>query len=62
MSGKADEALNEIRDMLKILMDGQKQILEGINEIKSDQKKIQDEIKLSNFVLNSITLRNEMVN
>ncbi|RCX12965.1 hypothetical protein DFR58_11922 [Anaerobacterium chartisolvens] len=62
MSGKADETLNEIRDMLKILMDGQKQILEGINEIKSDQKKIQDEIKLSNFVLNSITLRNEMVN
>ncbi|MCX8130173.1 MAG: hypothetical protein N3I35_08745 [Clostridia bacterium] len=57
-----NKTLIEIYEMLKMLVDGQKQLIESINEIKAEQKKMHEEIKLNNFVLNNITMRNEILN
>jgi hypothetical protein len=54
--------LNEIRDLLKVLTDEQRNIIEEIRVLKAEQKKIQEDIKLNNFVLNNINFRNEIVN
>ena len=62
MSGTNAKTLAEIHEMLKIVIDSQKQIIESVNEIRTEQKKIYEEIRLSNFVLNNITMRNEILN
>ena len=62
MNEQDNKILLEIRSMLKIMMEEQKQMLENILELKSEQKKIQEEVKLNNFVLNNINLRNEILN
>jgi hypothetical protein len=62
MSEANNKTLVEIHEMLKMLVDGQKQLIESINELKAEQKKMHEEIKLNNFVLNNITLRNEILN
>ena len=62
MSETNGKTLEEIHEMLKIVIDSQKQIIESVNEIRTEQKKIYEEIRLSNFVLNNITMRNEILN
>ncbi|MCR4437062.1 MAG: hypothetical protein QHH06_02185 [Clostridiales bacterium] len=57
-----DELMLEIRDMLKVISKGQEQILENLHQLKEEQKKLQEEIRINNFVLNNIALRNEMLN
>ena len=54
--------LKEIREILKGLSDEQKNLVEEIRVLKVEQKKIHDDIKLNNFVLNNINFRNEIVN
>lgn len=58
-----DEALlAEIRDLLKIMSDEQQKLVKDIRELRDEHKKLKDEIRLSNFVLNNISVRNEMMN
>lgn len=54
--------LLEIRDLLKVLTEEQRQIVDEIRVLKIEQKKIHEDIKLNNFVLNNINLRNEIIN
>jgi hypothetical protein len=58
-----DEALLvEIRDLLKGMSDEQQKLAKDIRELKDEHKKLKDEIRLSNFVLNNIAVRNEILN
>ena len=60
---KNDNALLvEIRDLLKIMAEDQQKLVKDIRELKNENKKLRDEIRLSNFVLNNITARNEIIN
>jgi hypothetical protein len=54
--------LLEIRDLLKVLTEEQRNLVEEIRVLKTEQKKIHEDIKLNNFVLNNINFRNEIVN
>ena len=56
------ESLVEIRDMLKLLVQDSKKMLESLNEIREEQKKLQEEIKIQNIVLNSLPIRTEIIN
>jgi hypothetical protein len=62
MSEYDNNLLLEIRDLLKVLTEEQKQLATEIRELKTEQKKIHEDIKLNNFVLNNINLRNEIMN
>jgi hypothetical protein len=62
MSSTNNEILCEIRDLLKVISNEQKQVLEEIKEMKTDQKRIHEELKFNNFVLNNIGIRSEIVN
>ena len=60
---KDDNALLvEIRDLLKIMAEDQQRLVKDIRELKNENRKLRDEIRLSNFVLNNITARNEIIN
>lgn len=60
---KNDNALLiEIRDLLKIMAEDQQKLVKDIRELKNENKKLRDEIRLSNFVLNNIAARNEIIN
>lgn len=52
----------DLKDMLKMLLDDNKKILECLNELKEDQKKLHEEIKFQNIVLNSLPIRSEIIN
>ncbi|MCX7747523.1 MAG: hypothetical protein N2645_11655 [Clostridia bacterium] len=54
--------LSEIRDMLRVLVDGQEKLLHSVNVLMEEQRKLHEEVRYSNFVLNSITSRNEIIN
>lgn len=54
--------LIEIRDLLKTMKDDQQQIIRDIRELKDEQRKLRDEIRMSNIVLNNITSRSEIIN
>lgn len=54
--------LDGIYKMLEMISAKQDRLLDEIKDIKETQKKLHDEIKLSNFVLNNITLRTEILN
>lgn len=54
--------LQEVRDTLKVLEERQKSLLKGINELKDNQRKLEEEVRLSNFVLNSFSFRSEFIN
>lgn len=54
--------LMEIRDLLKTVASAQEELMKELNMLKEEQKKLQEEVRLNNFVLNGITLRNEIVN
>ncbi len=56
------EVLAEIRDLLKIMAEDQQKLVKDIRELKNENKKLRDEIRLSNFVLNNIAARNEIIN
>jgi len=48
------QAINEIRDMIKVLIEENERLANTINELKEEQKKLQEEIKIQNIVLNSL--------
>ncbi|MFZ5988288.1 MAG: hypothetical protein ACOYWZ_14340 [Bacillota bacterium] len=54
--------LHELRDMLKVLIDENEKLTNTINELKEEQKKLQEEIKIQNIVLNSLPIRTEILN
>lgn len=56
------EPFDEIRAMLKILIDDNKKIMESLREIKEEQKKLHEEIRIQNIVLNSLPIRTEIIN
>ncbi|TYQ12947.1 UNVERIFIED_CONTAM: hypothetical protein Cloal_3988 [Acetivibrio alkalicellulosi] len=54
--------LHELKEMIKVLVDENEKLAVTVNELKEEQKKIQEEIKLQNIVLNSLPLRVEILN
>ena len=54
--------LIELHDMLKVMSEEQQKLVRDIRELKDEQKKLKEEVRLSNFVLNNITARNEIIN
>ena len=56
------QAINEIRDMIKVLIEENERLANTINELKEEQKKLQEEIKIHNIVLNSLPFRHEILN
>lgn len=62
MTEQNASVLMEIREMLKLVSDRQLQLMEEINMLKEDQKKLLEEMRISNFVLNNITVRSEILN
>lgn len=52
----------EIRAALKLIEERQQLLLTEIQELKKEQKKLFEEIRISNFVLNNISIRNEIIN
>ena len=54
--------LLEIMDMLKTVAEGQQKLLKEVHELKEEQKKLYEEVRLNNFVLNNITVRGELLN
>ena len=62
MGDEQTTILTEIRTMLKEISDKQDRLLNDIRELKEEQKKLHNEIKLSNFVLNNIAIRSEILN
>lgn len=56
------EPFDEIKAMLKILIDDNKKILGSLSEIKEEQKKLHEEIRIQNIVLNSLPIRTEIIN
>ena len=56
------ESFDEIKAMLKILIDDNKKILESLRQIKEEQKKLHEEIRIQNIVLNSLPIRTEIIN
>lgn len=62
MADQNASMLMEVREMLKVVSDRQIQLMEEISQLKEDQKKLLEEIKISNFVLNNITVRSEILN
>ncbi len=54
--------LNEIREVLKVLADGQEQLLSSVKELREEQKKLYNEIRLNNMVISSFPVRNEIIN
>jgi hypothetical protein len=54
--------LGEIREMLKLVADRQEKLMKSVEYLMEEQKKLHEEIKLNNFVLNSISVRSEIIN
>ena len=60
---KNDNALLvEIRDLLKLMTEDQQKLIDDVRELKNENKKLRDEIRMSNFVLNNIAARSEIIN
>ena len=54
--------LVEIREMLQVLSDRQEYIVKNIDELKEQNRKLSEEVKINSLVLNNITPRNEIIN
>lgn len=54
--------LNELKKMMKILIKENEKLNIAISELKEEQKKMQEEIKIQNIVLNSLPARTEILN
>jgi hypothetical protein len=59
---REEKIFTELRDMLKVLIDENEKLTNTVNELKEEQKKLQEEIKIQNIVLNSLPIRNEILN
>lgn len=57
-----NDLLIEIRDLLKVMTEEQQELVKDIRELRNENKKLRDEIRFSNFVLNNIAVRNEIIN
>lgn len=55
-------AINELKEMIKVLIGENERLASNISELKEEQKKLQEEIKIQNIVLNSLPIRNEILN
>lgn len=62
MEDGTHSVLQELRDMLKILGERQESLIKDINELKDNQRKLEEEVRLSNFVLNNFSFRSELIN
>jgi predicted nucleic acid-binding Zn-ribbon protein len=62
MNIENETLLVEIRDLLKTLVESQKQLGNDISNLREEYKKLKEEIRLSNSVLNGLNARNEIVN
>jgi hypothetical protein len=56
------EDISELRDMIRVLINENEKLTNIVNELKEEQKKLQEEIKIQNIVLNSLPARNEILN
>ncbi|HOM02389.1 MAG TPA: hypothetical protein PLH43_06140 [Acetivibrio sp.] len=54
--------INEIREMVKVLIEENERLANTISELKEEQKKLQEEIRIQNIVLNSLPFRHEILN
>lgn len=54
--------LVEIRELLKVVSDRQEYIMKDIDDLKEQNKKLSEEVRINSFVLNNITPRNEIIN
>lgn len=62
MKQDTHEVLLEIREMLKVLVNEQQQLMKDIKDLKEEQRKLKEEVRLSNFVLNNISFKSEIIN
>ncbi len=62
MKGSNTAALNEIREMLKEIAEGQNEILSAVMELREEQKRLFEEIRISNSGIISIPVRSELIN
>lgn len=54
--------LTEVREMLKVVSERQDFIMRNLDDLKEQNKKLRDEVRVNNFVLNNIAPRKEIVN
>lgn len=54
--------LNELKKMIQILIEENEKLSVAVSELKEEQKKMQEEIKIQNIVLNSLPARTEILN
>jgi hypothetical protein len=54
--------LTEVREMLKVVSEQQDSIIRNLDELKMQNKKLREEVRVNNFVLNNITPRKEILN
>jgi hypothetical protein len=52
----------EILDLLKTVSEEQQRLAGDIRELREEHRKLREEVRLSNFVLNNISARNEIIN
>ena len=55
-------SINEIKDMIQFLIKENEKLTYTVNELKEEQKKLQEEIKIHNIVLNSLPIRVDILN
>jgi ubiquinone biosynthesis protein COQ9 len=60
---KTDKILiEELKDMVKVMVEQQELLLKELKDIKVEHKKLKEEVELSNFVLNNISVSKPVVN
>lgn len=62
MKGGNTEILNEIRELLKELVQGHNELLSAVIEMQEDQKKLLDEMRINNAGIITIPIRSEIIN
>lgn len=62
MPDEHSSVLVEIREILKAVINGQDELVREIRELKEVQRKLHEEIRLNNYVLNNISTRSEILN
>ena len=54
--------LDELKKMIQVLIEENEKLNVAVSELKEEQKKMQEEIKIQNIVLNSLPARTEILN
>ncbi|NLI58534.1 MAG: hypothetical protein GX387_08445 [Clostridium sp.] len=62
MKQQEKTTLNELKKMIQILIEENEKLSVAVSELKEEQKKMQEEIKIQNIVLNSLPARTEILN